>query len=129
MGSPQAMAILERFVAQINGHDPNGIIALCTEDHVFTDSLGFSLSGLERLKEGWAGYFSLFPDYRIEIKSALANDTLVLASGFAAATHAETKKTWRIPAAWRARVINGLIAEWQVYADNKPVYELLSGLT
>jgi len=119
MPSTQAVAIVQEFVAQINRNDPNGIIALCTDDHVFTDSLGSTLSGLTNLKEGWAGYFSLFPDYRIEIESAVAQDMLVLACGFASATHAESKKTWRIPAAWRAKVVGRQIAEWQVYADNR----------
>jgi len=31
----------------------------------------------------------------------------------------------RTPKPWRAVVKDGQIAEWQVYADNKPVYELL----
>ena len=126
MQPTQVIATLEQFVAQINGHDPSGIIALCTAGHVFTDSLGSTLSGRERLKEAWAGYFSLFPDYRIEVEFTVAQDTLVLACGFASATHAASQKTWRIPAAWRARVAGAHIAEWQVYADNKPVYELLS---
>jgi ketosteroid isomerase-like protein len=122
----EAVAALQKFVARINAHDPTGIVALCTADHVFTDSLGSRLSGREQLEEAWAGYFSLFSDYRIEVESAVAQDTLVLACGFASATHAASRKTWRIPAAWRAIVREGQIAEWQVYADNKPVYELLS---
>jgi hypothetical protein len=40
MQSVQAIATLEKLVARINAHDPSGIIALCTTDHVFTDSLG-----------------------------------------------------------------------------------------
>jgi hypothetical protein len=28
---------------------------------------------------------------------------------------------WRTPVAWFARVENGLIQEWRVYADNEPV--------
>ena len=88
--------------------------------------LGFHLVRPRATKEAWAGYFSLFPDYRIEVESTVAQDTLVLACGFASATHAASQKTWRIPAAWRARVADGHIVEWQVYADNKPVYELLS---
>jgi hypothetical protein len=39
---------------------------------------------------------------------------------------ATSKKSWRIAAAWRAIVRNGQIAEWQIYADNRPVYDLLS---
>ena len=121
-----SVAAFRKFVAQINAHDPSGIVALCTEDHVFIDSLGSRLSGHKRLERAWTGYFALFPDYRIEVESAAAQDRLVLACGFAAASHTASKKRWRIPAAWRAIVRKGQIAEWQVYADNKPVYELLS---
>jgi hypothetical protein len=28
---------------------------------------------------------------------------------------------WKVPAAWRAVVRDGLIAEWQVYVDNEPL--------
>ena len=124
--STEAEAMFQMFVARINAHDPKKIIALSTADHVFIDSLGSKLSGHEHLEEGWSGYFPLFPDYHIEIESTLARDTLVLACGFDSATHAPSQATWRIPAAWRAIMANGHIAEWQVYADNKPVYELLS---
>jgi len=78
------------------------------------------------LEQAWAGYFSLFPDYRIDVQTAASQNAVVIASGFASASHAPSKKSWRIPAAWRAIARAGQIAEWQVYADNKPVYELLS---
>ena len=118
--------MVDEFVRCINAHDPKGIVSLCTADHIFIDSLGSQVLGRERLEQGWAGYFSLFPDYRIDVEAAVSQNAVVLACGFASATHAPSKKSWRIPAAWRAIVRNRQIAEWQVYADNKPVYELLS---
>jgi ketosteroid isomerase-like protein len=126
MESAGAIATLEEFIRCINAHDPKRIVSLCTADHIFIDSLGSQLSGLERLEQAWAGYFSLFPDYRIDVEAVASQNAVVLAGGFASATHAASKKSWRIPAAWRAIVRDGRIAEWQVYADNKPVYELLS---
>jgi len=115
-----------QFVACINAHEPTAIVALCSDDHIFTDSLGSQMSGLDHLKKGWAAYFSFFPDYRIEIETVTSSDQIVLACGFAAATYTKTGTSWQIPAAWRAKIIGGRVAEWQVYADNKPVYELLS---
>jgi ketosteroid isomerase-like protein len=94
--STDAEATLTKFVARINAHDPSGIIALCTTDHVFIDSLGSKLSGLKQLEQGWSGYFSLFPDYCIEVESAISRGTLLLACGFASATHAPSQTTWRI---------------------------------
>ena len=122
-----AEATVREFIARINAHDVLGIVALCTADHVFVDSLGSRLSGLGQLKQGWRGYFALFPDYRVEIDGLLSAGELVLAFGSATATHAASGRAWQIPAAWGARVVGGRVAEWRVYADNKPVYEILSG--
>ncbi|MGB8522524.1 MAG: hypothetical protein WCD43_06135 [Candidatus Acidiferrales bacterium] len=33
---------------------------------------------------------------------------------------------WRTSAAWLATVENSLVKEWRVYADNKPVYDILA---
>ena len=33
---------------------------------------------------------------------------------------------WRTPAAWRAVVEEDLVKEWRVYADNKPVYDIVA---
>lgn len=122
----EAEAAVREFIARINAHDADGIVAMCAADHVLIDSLGSRLSGLDELKQGWLGYLALFPDYRIEIQAIASSGDVVLASGLAGATHAASGIAWQIPAAWRARVIDGRVAEWQVYADNKPVYEILA---
>lgn len=127
--STDAKSAVRELVDRINAQDAHGIVALCTADHAFIDSLGTKMSGADKLAMGWGWYFSMFPDYRIDIQSLVAEGDLVLACGYASATHAQSKEKWRISAAWRARVVDGLIAEWQVYADNKPVYELLARST
>ena len=33
---------------------------------------------------------------------------------------------WRASAAWLAIVEQGLVKQWRVYADNKPVYDILA---
>jgi ketosteroid isomerase-like protein len=119
-------SLLRQFVARINAHDAAGLVQMCTADHVFTDSLGNRMSGTAQLEQGWDWYFAMFPDYRIDIQTVAVAGATVLACGIASATHAPTGGAWSIPAAWRANIANGHIAEWQVYADNKPVYELLA---
>jgi len=128
---PRAAALAPRFVARINAHDVEGIVALCTPAHLFIDSLGNRLTGLSALAAGWRAYFGLFQDYRIEVENTLTDEAagLVLLSGWAAGRHAVSGRTFRIPAAWRLRPDAGLVAEWQVYADNKPVYDILAGST
>ena len=117
------------FIARINRHDVEGIIALCAGAHRFVDSLGQVLTGYDQLRAAWSGYFHLFPDYQIDIESLAVDREVVLAAGSASATAAAgtpTAQHWRIPAAWRAEVRGGLLVLWQVYADNKPVFELLA---
>lgn len=121
-----AETVVQEYVARINAHDPDGIVALCTADHVLIDSLGSRLTGLEELKNGWGNYLALFPDYNIGIHVMATSGDVVLACGTAGGTYVRSGTAWQIPAAWRARVNRGHIAEWQVYADNKPVYEILA---
>jgi catechol 2,3-dioxygenase-like lactoylglutathione lyase family enzyme len=133
-GAPAAAAadaaeVVERFIARINAHDVAGLLALCTPAHLFIDSLGNALSGPAALSAGWTGYFGLFRDYRIEVQSMVAGQNLVFLSGWAQGSHAASGRSFRIPAAWRAQLESGRIAQWQVYADNKPVYEILQGST
>ena len=128
-GAGAPAAVVERFLACINAHDAPGIVALCTPAHVFTDTLGNELTGRSALAAAWSGYFGLFPDYRIGIEASAAQGDLVLLSGWAAGTHAASGRAFRIPGAWRARLAAALIAEWQVYADNQPVYEILARST
>jgi ketosteroid isomerase-like protein len=114
------------FVAAINAHDPSAIVARCTPGHVFVDSLGKHFSGQSQLQRGWEWYFALFPDYRVDVEVLVSESDCVLLSGWASATHFASGAKWRIPAAWRATVAGDYIAHWQVYADNKPVYEILN---
>jgi ketosteroid isomerase-like protein len=122
-------ATVREFIARINSHDVEGIITLCAHAHRFVDGLGQVLTGYDQLRVAWSGYFNLFPDYQIDIESLAVDREVVLAAGSASATAAAgtpTAQRWRIPAAWRAEVRGGLLVLWQVYADNKPVFELLA---
>ncbi len=132
--SKAAEAIVRSFVERINAHDPEGLLALCSSDHVFIDSLGNTLTGYEALLHAWRGYFARFPDYRVEITTVFSTGHHVAAFGKASGTlagaSAASHSSWTIPAAWLAAIKDGRISSWQVYADNKPVYEILSrGIT
>lgn len=82
------------------------------------------------MRQGWASYFKLMRDYRIEVTRTLCKGKAVVLLGFASGTCAvkgeRSKNLWRIPAAWYAEVRGRLIVRWQVYADNKPVYDILA---
>ena len=120
----ESAAIFRRFVAAINDHDPTALAALMTPDHAFVDSLGNRMQGAAAVEAAWRGYFSMCRDYRIHVDDVLSDGDLVLAIGQAGGTIDGT--AWKTPAAWKAVIRGGTVAEWRVFADNKPVYEILA---
>ena len=122
-----------RFVEAINGHDVDAIAGLMTEDHVFTDSGGQQERGREAMRSGWREYFALVPDYWITVEHTAADGPMVGLFGRAGGTWAvkgklRVENRWSVPAAWLALVRDGLVAEWRVYADLKPLYDILARL-
>src|SRR5580698_5291912 len=115
--------ILKRWLAAINGHDVPGLTALMAANFVFVDSLANRVVGAAHMENGWRGYFAMCPDYWIRADHAMAEGETMLVAGEAGGTI--NGESWRTPAAWKAVIRDGSVVEWQVFADNKPVYEIL----
>ncbi len=116
--------VLSLFVAAINRHDIPALASLMTADHIFIDSHGNRVAGAASMEAGWRGYFAMCPDYWIRTDHLMAQDATVLAAGEVGGTIKSVE--WKTPAAWRAVIREDRVAEWQVFADNKPVYEILA---
>jgi ketosteroid isomerase-like protein len=115
---------LRQFVAAINQHDIGAINALMTTDHMFVDSVGNRVQGAPSMQVGWCSYFAMCSDYWIRTDHVMTEGDVVMAVGEAGGTIDGV--SWRTPAAWKGLVREGKLAEWRVFADNKPVYEILS---
>lgn len=129
MHSPEEAAGF--FVEAINAHDPRRILELMTPDGEFVDSLGVSF-GTDVLLEAWREYFRMVPDYAITVEELLSRGELVVLLGTAEGTYApdgvlRSDNRFRVHAAWRAVVRGGGLASWRVFADNKPLYDLMRG--
>jgi ketosteroid isomerase-like protein len=118
-----ATEVFLKFVAAINAHDVEALAALMTSDHRFVDSVGNSVRGAS-MQAGWRGYFAMCPDYWIQVDRSISEGDTVLAVGRAGG--AIDRIPWQTPAAWQAVIRDGLVCEWRVFADNKPVYEILA---
>jgi ketosteroid isomerase-like protein len=114
--------IFNDFVSAINEHNADKLYALMAENHQFIDAQGNTVAGKNKMKAGWAGYFQLFPDYKIEVTEVFIKGDTVAAFGYAEGSFKGTKH-WRLPAAWRAIVESGKVKLWQVYADTKIPFE------
>jgi len=122
---------VQTFLDRINLHDAGKLAELMAQDHTFVDSLGNSVHGREKMREGWRGYFAFCPDYWVSHEEIFANGNMVAVFGAAGGTivrkgELPPENKWRAAAAWLAIVENGLVKEWRVYADNKPVYEIMA---
>jgi ketosteroid isomerase-like protein len=119
-------AVVEAYIEAINAHDVASIVALSAPDHEFVDAFGGIVTA-EKLAEAWAGYFAFMPRYGIEIDEIICDGDVASVFGQAWGGLNDAAKSWRRPAAWRARVKNGRVALWQVYVDTKVVFDLLAG--
>jgi ketosteroid isomerase-like protein len=121
------------YMDRINQHDAEKLVELNTDDAEFVDSLGGKMSGRPNMIKGWKGYFAFVPDYWVSHEEVLGDGKLVAVFGAAGGTIAGATATpdggkWRTNAAWLAVVEGGLVKKWQVYADNKPVYDILAAM-
>jgi ketosteroid isomerase-like protein len=118
------------FINAINNTDIERIYSLMSEDHLFIDSQDNRMLGKENMKQAWIAYFTMFPDYKIEINEIFEKDSLICIIGYASGTYngiqdENNTNYWRIPAAWTAIITENKIKQWQVYADNIIVAEIL----
>jgi ketosteroid isomerase-like protein len=121
------------FVEAINSRRVDRISELMTADHVFIESDGEEVAGRERMRDAWAAYFKIVPDYRIEVSETLARDNTVVLLGTATGTISDEgalnlENRWSVPAAWRVVVEDGGVAVWQLYVDLDPVRKILERL-
>ena len=117
------MELLKAWLAAINGHDVPALAALMAADFKFVDSVGNCVQGASSMEAGWRNYFVMCPDYWIRADDVMAQGETMLIAGEAGGTI--DGESWRTPSAWKAVIRGGSLIEWRVYADNKPVYEIL----
>ena len=119
------------FIKAINIADVDKMCALMTIDHTFIDSQDNQTIGKNKMRQAWIEYFSLFPDYKIEVNEIFEKGSLMCILGYASGTYKnlindDKSNFWRIPAALKAIVKDDQIKLWQVFADNIQVMEIIN---
>lgn len=123
--------IVLEFIESINSGNVDSLASLMSNDHEFIDSRGNSIIGAENMKKAWTAYFNFFPDYKIEVTDILQNDSIIVVLGYAGGTYKPDESTgtnnyWRVPASWKAVVVDKKVKLWQVYADNSAAIEIVN---
>lgn len=122
-----ASEVALRFVDAINAHDVERLSHLMTPDHDGGDE---THRGAERMRVAWERYLFWFPDYRVEIRRTLEEESTVALFGSARGTYVpdgirREDARWEISAAWEAEIEHGKVAVWHVYADVDPVRRIM----
>jgi ketosteroid isomerase-like protein len=128
-GSPESVA--HDFLRAINRQDVDATAALMSPDHRFIDSLGNVVEGQEKMREGWAAYFRMVPDYAVAIEETYSQGPVVLMLGVAQGTFTRNgqllpENRWHTPIAIRVHVAESEVTEWRVYADNEPIRKAMA---
>jgi uncharacterized protein (TIGR02246 family) len=126
---PEVVALA--FVKAINRQDVDALVELMTPNHRFIDSLGGVTKGRDAMRAGWTGYFRMVPDYAIDIEETYCAGPVVVMLGVVGGTYAPDGQLaegnrWQTPAALRAVIEDGKVAEWRVYCDNEPMRQLIA---
>jgi ketosteroid isomerase-like protein len=123
-----ATGIAKNFVDAINAHDVDALTKLISSDHVLVDSLGNKFPA-SSVRSGWQQYFTMVPDYWLEVDQIASDGNVIFLCGSAGGTFTpkggtiKPENRWKTPAVWRAVIKIGKVAEWQVYCDNEPIRE------
>lgn len=131
MTGSDPVEVVQSFINAINAHTVPALCNLMTDDHIFVDSLGTTVQGREEMRKAWIGYFYIIPDFTITAIDIFHRENDVALFGHARGTYSIKGNMlegnrWEMPAAWRAIVRNGRVAEWHVYADNEPLRQIIA---
>jgi steroid delta-isomerase-like uncharacterized protein len=127
---PDPRKIVYEWARLWSAHDVDGLMALFTEDASYHDlALGHSVHGRKELESFVRGTFKTFPDFRIEIRHAVGDQTTAvgeweMSGTFAGASFGQppTGKQFRIPGCCVMHLNDGRIATHRDYW-NEPTFD------
>lgn len=130
----------ERFGGAWNGHDPEAVVALCTEDVRWSDPAlpGSPTDGRTAVRDFAAFTFAAFPDFRVEEREAIYvswTEPMALCPYRMTGTAAGSREAGIAPGAaamaidgidrWTFR--DGLLCRYDTYYDHAEMMRQLTG--
>ncbi len=113
--------VVSQFLARINAGDLEGLCSLMTDDFTFIDYRGKVECGKDVMHEGFKGYFSDYPRYKIIVEKVLIGGSGVALIGKTTGSHVPREVEEQETVLWTADVRDGHVATWRIYADTDTV--------
>lgn len=108
--------LVERFVAALNAHDIAALETLLSEDFTYIDSWREGVTGRDRVLAALRSLIALDPEFGIEVDTMDWRDPHVLMRG-----RVNSRQFgWGRRAVWQLLVRDGLVAEYQAWAEGGP---------
>jgi len=115
------MSVAVAFVEAISAADLSAMRGLMSDDHTFTDALGNSFSGADRMMDAWQHFLHAYPGYRIRVDHGFSDSTSAALFGRAEGKWRVHDRIlpgrWSVASAWLAEVEAGRITKWRVFCD------------
>lgn len=105
---------VKKFNEFINDGDVEGLSSLMTRGHTFIDSQGKMVQGKANMVTSWKRFFKAYPDYRNTFERFGMTGNRIIMHGYSICS---SEPALEGPALWQAKVVGGLVAEWQVFED------------
>ncbi len=117
MDAMNSKEIALKFVDRINAQDADGLAKLMTENFKFIDYEGNVYQGRERIRDGFAEYFSSYPKYKILVEKICLSGKDVAFIAKTTGSHVPSELEVKETLVFVAQIENGLVAEWRIYTD------------
>ena len=106
-------SIALKFVEIINAGNSEELIKLQTGDFTLIDMAGDVFRG----RDGWQGYFSAYPKYKIHVQHILMSGDGVAIIGKTTGSHVPPEVEEHEMVLWIAEIRDGFVAEWRIYSN------------
>ncbi len=114
----EAMKVVAmKFVEAINNGDSKALAKLQTEDFTLIDVEGEVFRG----RDGWEGYFSAYPEYKIHVQHVLTGGNGVAIIGKTTGSQVPREIEEKETVLWTAEIRDGLLAQWRLYTDTRGI--------
>ena len=113
------LATVISFIDRINHCDVEGLSRLMTDEHTLQILDEKPIVGREENVEAWRGYMTAFPRYVIYPSRLTVVGDRVAVLGTTTGSHLglPDEDELKLSVIWRAEVLDGLVARWELLED------------
>ncbi len=123
--------IVKDFLKAVNDNNIQAMESLLADNHIFIDSNENEIVGRAKVIKIWKHHFENVDAYSVKVDKMFGKDGCVVFTGEVSGFIRDKNKAdkfWSVPLAWKVKVNDGKILQWQVFENTQPIWDLLKQL-